>query len=68
MKMGIFEMRESWADFSDRLRTRFSKLTHDDVVYVAGKEEDTLKRISDRLGKTRAEVVHLFKTIRLTED
>jgi hypothetical protein len=66
--MEIFAMRESWADFSGRLRNRFSKLTQDDVVYVAGKEEETLKRIADRLGKSRSEVVTLFKTIRLTEN
>jgi uncharacterized protein YjbJ (UPF0337 family) len=66
--MEIFKMRESWPDFSGRLRTRFSKLTGDDVLYVEGKEEETLKRISDRLGKSRAEVVTLFKTIRLSEN
>jgi hypothetical protein len=67
-EMEIFTMKESWTDFSKRLRQRFSKLTHDDVTYIRGKEEDTLNRISDRLGKTREEVILLFKKIRLGDD
>ena len=58
---------ESWEDFSDRLRGRFSKITEDDVIYEEGKEEKLLKKIADRLGRTPAEVMMLFQNMKLTE-
>ena len=66
--MEIFEMKESWTDFSGRLRGRFSKLTQDDVLYEKGKEEETLKKISVRLGRTREEIIALFEKVRLSEN
>ena len=52
-------MNDEWEEFSERLRWRFPKLTESDVVYSPGFEEDTLQRIQDRLGKTRAELLGL---------
>jgi len=57
-------MNDEWEDFSERLRWRFPKLTESDVVYSPGREEDTLQRIQDRLGKTRAELLGLVERMR----
>ena len=65
--MRMFGMLETWEDFSQRLRGRFSKLTEDDVHYVEGHEEKTIKKIQDRLGETREEVVSLFDRMKITE-
>jgi len=58
---------ESWEDFSARLRGRFSKITEDDVLYTEGKEEKTLKKIGDRLGRTTQEVMALFESMKIVE-
>jgi hypothetical protein len=58
---------ESWADFSERLRGRFSKITEDDVAYTEGKEDKTLKKIGARLGRTTQEVMVLFESMKLAE-
>ena len=60
-------MNDEWEDFSERLRWRFPKLTENDVVYKFGFEEDTMQRIQDRLGKTKAELRGLVERMRTVE-
>ena len=57
-------MQDEWEDFCERLRWRFPKLTESDVLYNTGYEEDTLKRIQDRLGKSKEELNALFDRMR----
>jgi uncharacterized protein YjbJ (UPF0337 family) len=57
-------MDDSWEDFSERLKWRFSKLTEEDLKLKEGYENDTLNRIQERLGKSRAELLGLFDRMR----
>jgi hypothetical protein len=52
-----------WEEISYKLRNRFTKLTEADVSFIKGKEEDLLKRIELRTGKTRNEVLTLIKSL-----
>lgn len=52
-----------WETISDKLRSRFPKLTAADVLYEKGFEEDLLERIGIRIQKTRAEVLTLISTL-----
>jgi uncharacterized protein YjbJ (UPF0337 family) len=61
----LINTSENWADFSTRLRDRFSKLTADDVAFKDGREEETIARIQNRLGWTRMQVISLFEKMRL---
>ena len=56
-------LEEQWPEISNKLQNRFSKLTVVDLNFIKGKEEDLLKRIDDRLGKTRREVLTLIGTL-----
>jgi|GEM_PF-5067575 len=59
-------MDENWEDFCERLMWRFSKITHQDIEYKEGREEETLERIQVRLGKSRKELLDLMERMRLT--
>ena len=61
----LINTTENWADFSRRLRERFSKITADDVDFKDGREEETVARIQNRLGWTRLQVMNLFEKIKL---
>ena len=63
--MKMLELNESWEDYSERLRGRFTKLTEEDVVYKDGYEEQTLQRISQRLGRSREDVIALLQNVKL---
>ena len=58
-------MDENWEDFCERLKWRFSKLTHEDFQYKEGREDETLDRIQARLGKSRKELLELMERMRL---
>ena len=58
-------MNEDWEEFCERLMWRFSKITHEDVVYKEGHEEETLNRIQGRLGKSREELLALMERMKL---
>jgi len=58
-------MDENWEDFCERLQWRFSKLTHEDIQYKEGREDETLNRIQVRLGKSRKELLELMERMRL---
>ena len=53
-------MNEEWEEFCERLQWRFPKLTETDLSYTAGKEEDTLQRIQEKLGRSRQDLLALF--------
>ena len=65
--MKMLNTPESWEDFSERLRDRFSKLTADDVAYLEDRDEDTLKRIRERLGWSRQEVIDLLERMKVRQ-
>ncbi len=52
-----------WESISDKLRSRFPKLTEADVLYEKGFEDDLLERIGTKTKKTRAEVLALIATL-----
>jgi hypothetical protein len=52
-----------WMSISDKLRSRFPKLTAADVIYEKGYEDDLLERIGIKIKKSRAEVLTLIATL-----
>ena len=53
-------MNEEWEDFCERLQWRFPKLTPKDLSYIPGKEEETLQRLQESLGRSRQDLLALF--------
>ena len=56
-------IESSWGDISEKLISRFPKLSKIDMDFIKGKEEELLLRIEGRLEKTRSELLTLIDTL-----
>lgn len=52
--------RENWARARAHLREKFSELTDEDLVLIAGREENLLEAIVRKTGRTRETVLDAF--------
>jgi len=57
----LFTVRGDWGKQSRALKTKYPKLTDEDVKFETGKEIDLIKRLETKLGKNRSEVVGILK-------
>ncbi|HMG91025.1 MAG TPA: hypothetical protein VK589_13260 [Chryseolinea sp.] len=55
-----FKVKGSWDVQSKELKKKFPKLTDSDLKFETGKEEQLLKSVQSRLGKTREEVINII--------
>lgn len=46
----------SWNDQKEKLKTKFSTLTDEDLDYEEGKRDEMLNRVQIKLGKTKDEL------------
>jgi hypothetical protein len=54
---------DKWDWQPKKLKQRFGQLTLSDVTLKFGEENDMLKRIGHRLGKTQIEVISILKKL-----
>jgi uncharacterized protein YjbJ (UPF0337 family) len=47
---------ENWEKHKDALRKQHPDLTEDDLRYKLGEEEELLKRLQEKLGKTKEDI------------
>lgn len=59
MNKAIF--RGNWDQIKGKLKQKYANLTDDDLMYVEGKEDETLGRIEKKLGKSREELEKILK-------
>ena len=52
---------DNWAIQSMRLRKKFLILTDVDLAYKEGNEEALLKRLEEKLGRNRAELILIMR-------
>lgn len=53
-------MKGNWQNQSKDLKTQFPTLTDSDLKYTKGGEDELIKRLEERLGKDRGEVISLI--------
>lgn len=46
----------NWETLKGKLKQKYAKLTDNDLMFVEGKEDETIGRIQKKLGKSREEV------------
>jgi len=56
-----FKITGNWDVQSKQLKGKFSQLTDSDLKFEAGKENELLGRIENRLNKKREEVINIIK-------
>lgn len=56
-----FKITGNWEAQSKRLREKFLQLTAADLKYEAGKENELIARMENKLCKNRQEVINIIK-------
>ncbi len=54
--MTTLEFKGSWNEVKGRLKQKYAQLTDDDLLFVEGKEDETLGRIQKKVGCTKEEI------------
>lgn len=57
------EFKGSWNEIKGKLKQKFALLTDDDLLLVAGKQDELLGRLQVKLGKTKEEVQKLISDL-----
>ena len=61
--MDTLEIKGKWNEWKGKIKQANADLTDDDLQYEEGKDDETLGRIQQKLGKTRDEVVKWLKSL-----
>jgi len=57
------EFKGNWNETKGKLKQKFALLTDDDLLLVAGKQDELLGRLQVKLGKTKEEVQKLISDL-----
>ena len=66
--MNTFIIKGNWNEIAGKLKQQYANLTDDDLLFKAGKEEELLGRLQQKLGKTKEELFQLDRSIRAEAD
>jgi uncharacterized protein YjbJ (UPF0337 family) len=61
--MNTFTLKGNWNEIAGKLKQQFANLTDDDLLFKAGKEEELLGRLQQKLGKTKEELRKVIEKI-----
>lgn len=56
-----FKIDGDWKNQSKHLKTKFPKLSDEDLKFEAGKENDLVNRVATKLNKDKEEVINILK-------
>jgi len=57
------ELRKNWNDTKEKLKIKFAKLTDNDLLFVEGKQDDVVKKLQVKLGKSKEEILNIITTL-----
>ena len=57
------EIKGSWNELKGKLKQKFFLLTDSDVLLVEGKQDELLKRLQTKLGKTKEEIKKIISEL-----
>lgn len=61
--MDKLEFKGKWNEWKGKIKQANAKLTDDDLQYEEGKDDETLGRIQQKIGKTRDETIKWLKSL-----
>ncbi len=62
MKNAI-EMRKNWYETKQKLKHKFAKITDNDLLFEEGKQEELVKKLQIKLGKSEEEILNIIATL-----
>ncbi|MDT8416727.1 MAG: general stress protein CsbD [Lutibacter sp.] len=54
------ELRKNWHETKEKLKQKFVKLTDNDLLFVEGKQEDVVKKLQVKLGKSKEDILKII--------
>jgi uncharacterized protein YjbJ (UPF0337 family) len=54
--MNTLQIKGNWNEIKGKLKSKYAKLTDDDLLYVEGKEDELMGRLQQKLGRTKEEL------------
>lgn len=57
------EHKVNWIQTKEKLKKKFAILTDSDLLIVRGRQDEMLKRLQIRLGKTKEEIYKLISSL-----
>ena len=61
--MDKLEFKGTWNEVKGKAKQAYGDLTDDDLKYEEGKDDETVGKLQQKLGKTRDEVVDWIKNL-----
>jgi uncharacterized protein YjbJ (UPF0337 family) len=61
--MDTLRIKGNWNQMKGKIKQKYPDLTDDDLLFVAGKEDELFGRIQRKTGKSRDEVVSYINSI-----
>ena len=58
--MNTTEQKGNWKRQKERLKQKFDSLTDDDLFFEAGEEEQMMKKLEQKHGKTKKEIQQII--------
>lgn len=59
------EIKGNWNEIKGKLKQKFSMITDNDLLFVEGKQDEMLKRLEKKLGKTKEEIHKLITSLQV---
>ncbi len=54
--MNTTQLKGNWNEIKGKLKSKYAKLTDDDLLYEEGKDDEMLGRLQQKLGRTKEEI------------
>jgi uncharacterized protein YjbJ (UPF0337 family) len=62
MNLSDLKIKGSFNETLGKLKQKYGQLTDDDVSYQEGKEDELIGRLQKKLGKSKDEILNMFKS------
>ncbi len=59
----LTDLKGSWNEQKGKLKQKFGVLTDNDLLFAAGKKEEMLGRLQQKLGKTKEELYKIITAL-----
>jgi len=54
--MNTTQLKGNWRELKGKLKQKYATLTDDDLMMAEGKEDETIGRLQEKLGKSKEEL------------
>ncbi|MHB1147165.1 MAG: CsbD family protein [Lutibacter sp.] len=57
------ELIKNWYETKEKLKKKFAKITDNDLLFVEGQQDDVVKKLQLKLGKSKDEILQIISTL-----